>query len=130
MSVKVEQVVQAYVATRDEIAAIKKRQKEELTALEEVQETRARWLHKQLDEVGTDSMKTAHGTVFKKKTERVSMGDWETFLGYVTTNQAWELLNKAVNKTEALERMGEDRDTTQVPGVKYSAEIEIGVRRS
>lgn len=130
MSIKAEQVVGAVVSTRDEIDAIKKRHKDELADLEELQEKRTKWLHKQLDEVGTDSMKTKFGTFFKEKTERVGVEDADTFYAFVKEHDAWDLLTKAVNKTSALERFGEDRDVSKVPGLKYSSEIEVQVRRS
>ena len=130
MSIKVEQVVEAVITTRDEIDAIKKRHKDELADLEELQEKRTKWLHKQLDEVGTDSMKTKSGTFFKKKTERVGVDDVEAFHAFIKTHDAWDLLTKAVNKTSALERIGEDRDVSKIPGLKYSSEIEVQVRRS
>lgn len=130
MSIKAEQVVEAVVSTRDEIDAIKKRHKKELEVLEGLQELRIKWLHQQLNETGADSMKTPAGTFFKKKSEYVSVENVELFHAFIKENDAWDLLTKAVSKTTALERFGEDRDVSKVPGLKYSSEIEVQVRRS
>jgi len=130
MSVKADQVVQAYVATRDEIDLLNKQHKEKLAALNELQVKRVKWLQQQLDESGQESAKTSHGTYFKKKSEYVGVEDMDAFVKFLKDNEAWDLLNKAVNKTAALERMGEDRDLSKVPGLKYSSEVEVQVRRS
>lgn len=129
--VKAEQVVAAYIATRDEISEIKERHKEELAERVALQEKRAQWLHQQLNDAGSDSVKIKGvGTFFKKKNEFLSVADLEEFHSYIKEHDAWDLLTKAVNKTAALERMGEDRDVTKVPGLKYTTETEVQVRRS
>jgi len=129
--VKADLVVEAYINTRDHIAALKKQCKEETDKLEALQNKRVKWLQQQLDESGQDSASIKGvGTYFKKKSEFVSVGDMDTFIKFLDENKAWDLLNKAVNKTAALERMGEDRDLSKVPGLKYSSEIEVQVRRS
>ena len=130
MSVKTDQVVEAYVATRDEIAVLNKQHKEKIAVMDELQTKRVKWLQEKLDESGDESAKTAHGTYFKKKTEYVGVNDMDAFITFLKENEAWDLLNKAVNKSAALERMGEDRDLSKVPGLKYSSEIEVQIRRS
>jgi len=129
MTVKADTVVEAFVATRDEIAALNKAHKEKIAVLEELQKKRVKWLQQQLDESGQTSAKTPHGTYFKKKSEYVSVENMDQFVAFLEANKAWDLLNKAVNKTAALERMGEDRDVTKVPGLKYTTEVEVQVRR-
>ena len=131
MGVRSDDVVRAYIATRDEISAIKKETKEKVAKLEELQTKRLQWLQQQLDEAGQDSVTVRGvGTYFKKKSEFVSVDDMDAFVAFLEQNKAWDLLNKAVNKSAALERMGEDRDLSKVPGLKYSSEIEVQVRRS
>lgn len=131
MTVKAKQVVQAYIATRDDIAARKKKFDEEVKELKELQTKREKWLQQQLDDAGQESATVkGAGTYFKKKNEYVSVDDMDTFVQFLEQNKAWDLLNKAVNKSAALERMGEDRDLSKVPGLKYSSEIEVQVRRS
>lgn len=129
--VKADLVVEAYVNTRDHIAALKKQCKEETDKLEALQGKREKWLHQQLDESGQNSASIKGvGTYFTKKVEYLSVEDMDVFVKFLDDNKAWDLLNKAVNKSAALERMGEDRDLSKVPGLKYSSEIEVQVRRS
>ena len=131
MSIKADQVVKAYIDTRDKIALLAKAHKEQVAELTKLQDAREKWLDQQLDASGTDSGKvTGVGTYFRKKKEFVSVDDMDTFVEFLSTHKAWDLLNKAVNKSAALERMGDDRDLSQVPGIKYSSEMELQVRRS
>jgi hypothetical protein len=124
-----DKVIEAYVATRDEIAALEEAHKAEIRKLQSIQERREAWLHQFLNDSGQESAKTVSGTAFKKRKEFVSMGDWDQFLQFVQQHQAWELLNRAVNKTAALALMGEERDLSKVPGVKYSTAIEVQINR-
>jgi hypothetical protein len=124
-----DKVIDAYVATRDEIAALEEAHKAEIRKLQSIQERREAWLHQFLNDSGQESAKTVSGTAFKKRKEFVSMGDWDQFLQFVQQHQAWELLNRAVNKTAALALMGEERDLSKVPGVKYSTAIEVQINR-
>jgi len=131
MTVKIDQVVAAYLATRDKIALQKKKDKEAIAVLDTLQGKREKWLQQQLDVSGQTAGKVAGvGTYFKKKNEFVGVDDMDLFVKFLQENKAWDLLNKAVNKSAALERMGEDRDLSKVPGLKYSSEVEIQVRRS
>lgn len=129
MTVKTDQVVQAVIATRDEIALLEKQHKAKIADMKALQSKRVKWLQTQLDERGEDSVKTEHGTFFKKKSEFISVTDMDALVAYIKENEAWDLLNKAVNKSAALERMGEERDVTKVPFLKYSSEVEVQVRR-
>ena len=128
MSIKADQVVKAYIDTRDQIALLAKAHKEQVAELTKLQDAREKWLDQQLDASGTDSGNvTGVGTYFRKKKEFVSVDDMDTFVEFLSTHKAWDLLNKAVNKSAALERMGDDRDLSQVPGIKYSSEMELQV---
>lgn len=122
-------VVAVYITTRDEIARLKKQSKDVIDKLEELQSKREQWLQQQLDASGQKSASTDNGTYFKKKNEYVSVADMDAFVAFLFENKATDLLNKAVNKTAALERMGEDRDVSKVPGLKYTTEIEVQVNR-
>jgi hypothetical protein len=125
-------VVAVYITTRDEIARLKKESKDAIDKLEELQTKREKWLQQQLDTAGQKSASTDNGTYFKKKNEFVSVSDMDKFVEFLYANKATDLLNKAVNKTAALARMGEDadnRDPSKVPGLKYTTEIEVQVNR-
>lgn len=126
-----DNVVRAYIQARDEIDQLNKTHKAKIAELQAMQEKRTKWLQQQLDASGQDSGSIKGvGTYFKKKSEYVSVADMEAFISYLKENEAWDLLNKAVNKSAALERLGEDRDLSRLPFLKYSTEEEVQVRRS
>lgn len=134
MAVTFDKVVAAYVETRDAIDAIKQEANARIAELEQLQQKREQWLDQQLRGMEARGVKPSlrcdFGTVFYTKKESVRSADWETTLGYIIENQRWDLLTKALNKTVALEIMGEPRDITKLPGVNYTSFREVSVRRS
>jgi len=132
--VSIDKVVEAYIATRDLIAETKKRHKRELEQLEQLQERREQWLAQQLnmfEQQGLKpSIKTDFGNVFFTIKEFVQSEDWETTLKWIVDNQRWDFLTKNLSKQAVLDEMGEARDVTKVPGIKYTAVREVSVRRS
>lgn len=117
MSITPDQVTAAYVATREEIGVLKTQIEEK----EVVQKKREDWLLGQLQTMGLQNMKTLHGTVYVAVKESVTAGEWDATLAWIKSNDKYEFLNKAVNKTAVLEYMGEKRDNPPPPGVNYSA---------
>lgn len=126
----VDQVLAKYVETREEIKRLTAALDEQLAPLKEFQKKREEWMMGQLSAQGAQNIKTPHGTVYLSKTESVTMGDWDSFWAYVQETQQFNLLTHAVNKTAALEIMGEDRSQALPPGINYTAIRTVGVRKS
>jgi len=126
----VDQVVAKYIETRDEIKRRQTELDEELKTLKEFQAKREQWLMGELNKLGAKNVKTPHGTVYQTTTESVTMGDWDSFFAYVQETQQFNLLTHAVNKTAALEIMGEERQNALPPGVNYVAIRTVNVRKS
>jgi hypothetical protein len=91
-TVTIDQVVEAYVKTRDEMAELRKEFETEEWKMEELQDRRAGWLLQQMDAIGVQNMKSGHGTVYKMRKESVTMGDWDSFFTYVNATQQYNLL--------------------------------------
>lgn len=130
MAVTIDRVVEAYVKTRQEIQALEKELEAKLQPLKAMQEKREQYMLGQLNEIGAKNVKTAHGTVYTAVKESVTMGDWDSFLNWVKEGERYEFLNKAVNKTAALEEMGDERNHQPPPGVNYTAIRTVQVRKS
>lgn len=129
-AVTVDMVIAAFLETREEIEAIEKEAQAKVAGLKELQERRRMWLDGKMRESGVTNMSIKDvGTCFYQTKESVTMGDWDVFFGFVKENEAWELLNHAVNKTAALEVMGSQRQLPPPPGVNYVAVREVHVRR-
>lgn len=129
-AVSVDAVIKAYVKTRDEMVLLKKEFEDKEAVLNELQERRANWLLQQMDVVGVNCMKSVHGTAYQMRNESVTMGDWDSFFAYVENTKQYNLLQHGVNKTAALEIMGESRENNPPPGVNYVAIRSVGVMRN
>lgn len=130
MNITIDEVVQAYVETRTQIELKTKELEEALKPLKELQEKREQYLNQQMHHLGVQNLKTPHGTAYFSTKESVTCGDWDTFLGYVQSSGQWNLLNHAVNKTAALEIMGEKRENPPPAGVNYVAIKEVRIRKN
>ena len=120
-----DKVVEAYVSSRADIKTLE----DQIEKIKEVQRKREEWLLGQLQTQGLQNMKTMHGTVYQTLRESVTVGDWDSLLGWVREGERFEYLNKAVNKTAVLELMGEKREDVPPPGVNYSAAKIVGIRK-
>lgn len=129
-AITIEKVIQAFVKTRDEIEAIEAETKQRTAALKERQKKQQAWIQRHLEEQGLKSAKTDYGTAYINIVESVKVGDWDDLLEHVLNTQSFELFNKAVNKTAVLELMGDNRENSPPPGVKYTSIREVRVRRS
>lgn len=130
MPVTIDDVVAAYVKTRDTIKFLEKKLEDDLAPLKQLQEAREAYLLKQLDANKCQNMKTEHGTVYQSRKESVTVGDWDALLGWVRENEAWEFINKSCNKTSCLEAMGDERTEAPPPGVNYVAVRVAQIRKS
>lgn len=126
MSDMIAKVSDAYIATRNEISELNKK----IDELKELQEKREGFLLGELTKLGLQNLKTPAGvTVYKTKTESVTMGDWDSALAWVKENDAWEFLTRGFAKKAVLEHMGENRETAPPPGCNYVAKLSVGIRK-
>jgi len=125
--INLDTVSDAYVKTRDEIAALNK----QIDTLKELQAKRENYMLHQLEVLNLQNVKTPHGvTLFKTVKESVTIADWDAALQWVQENEAYEYLTKGFNKTAVLEFMGKDRENPPPPGVNFVAVRSLGVRKS
>ena len=151
-----------YINGRDGKAATEAKKKDIGMKQAEIE----KWLMKMLDKLKSTGFKTAHGTVYPTRKEGVSVADWDAFLDaevlkpmaealcsrFAAENEEGglveellellrsaahlEFINKGVNKTSVLERMGDldekkqSRPNPPPAGVNYTAIKTVGVRKS
>jgi len=126
----IDEAIKAYVETRDELRARQHAFNEEERALKSVLEQISMWLRDKADELGVDSFKSnLYGTAFRsiKTSYRVATGGWDDFLSWVKDTGNFQCLEKRVAKLATKEI----HDSTGVipPGLDYTAEVEMDVRR-
>jgi hypothetical protein len=130
----VDDLTAKYIELRDRKAALKKTFETEEGKLGEIQDAIADKIKEIMHELGVKSVKTAHGTAYIAYRESATVADWDVLLGYIQTNNAWDLLERRVSKTGVLERMEEDRNGNYThpppPGVNFVRHEGVNVKRT
>lgn len=67
------------------------------------------------------------GTAYKSTRASATVGDWDAFLEHVVSNEAWEMLERRVNKTAVEQFKSVDGDLP--PGVNWSETQVVNFRR-
>lgn len=123
-----EQLIDKYIELRDRRDAKSDAIKKELAILNAGMDAIAANLLDEMNAAGETSRKTDRGTAFIKVVDFVGVGNWDTTLTSILTNQQYNLLNKAVNKMAVKEYIAEHG--TPPPGVNYTEKREVQVRRA
>ena len=129
MSVKLEELVKAYIVIRNkrdanarEFDAKDKDLKGELAQLEQV-------MLNSCNEIDADSIRTGSGTIIKTMKENFVCGDWDNFKDYVMNNDAIELLQQRIHQTNFKEFLSNRTDEGLPPGISTMREFQIVVRK-
>ena len=125
----IDEAIEAYVNTRDELRAKQQAFKLEEDAMKVRMEQISMWLRDKADELGVDSFKTQFGTAYRsvKTSYRVATGGWDSFIGWVKETGNFQCLEKRVAKL-ATKEIHDDTGAIP-PGLDYVAEVEFDVRR-
>lgn len=143
-----DKLISTYLKMRNVIAAKEKAFKAEKKSIEGSMELIGAELRKRLKPEGEKAIKTDSGTAFEVKKEFVGVEDFDDFLKFLIgsilrcatndymdedinaalQNAELQYLNKVVNKTAVLDHMKETKGELP-PGIKYSSEIQIQVRK-
>lgn len=122
-----DELVQLYIALRDDIAAAKASYESAIADRKAKQDKIEGILLHRFDESGDEAVNTKFGTAYKTTKKYASVADWDSLLNYIRGNEAWELLNRAVNKT-VVEQFVAANDELP-PGVNWRQEVTLGFRR-
>jgi hypothetical protein len=126
--VKLNELVEKYIAVRDRKAKIKAEYDGKVAELDAVLDKIEAVLLKTFQETGMDSVKTGAGTAYRSTRAQASIADWDTFLTHVKDNGAFELLERRCSKT-AVEQYKAANDDIP-PGVNWREEQVVNIRRS
>lgn len=125
---KLDKVAATYVKIRDARAALKKTYEDEDAKLKDQLETINGFLLATLQELGVESARTAHGTIYRSLETKPSCGDWDAFGTWIIENEAVDALERRVKKsfiTEYMETHGDELP----PGISVTREFTVTVRR-
>lgn len=127
MKYSVEKLIAKHLELRNAKAMLEKETKEKVSKLEEGMSLIETALKAEANRLGVTSFKTTSGTAFLTTVDRASVADWDTVLEYITTNNKYDLLNRAVNKTAVKEFV--EANKIAPPGVNYTSSVGINIRK-
>lgn len=129
-NINTEEVVTAYLNIRTEREKILReyeardaKLKEDLAKLEAA-------LLDICNTINADSIRTSHGTVMRKLSERFFCQDWENFRKFIIDNASLELLEKRIHQGNFKQYMAEHESDGLPPGVSVMREYGITVRKA
>jgi hypothetical protein len=130
MKINVEELVKTYLTIRSQREIILKEYeskdaelKQELVLLEQA-------MLEACSDINADSIRTQHGTVIKKLSERFFCTDWENFKDFVLENEAVELLERRIHQGNFKQFMADHQGEGLPPGVNVMREFGITVRKA
>jgi len=127
MTLTVDSVIEGYLKLRAQKQAIEARTKEQTSAIDANMDKLEARLKLKAEETGVTSFKTDHGTAFLTTVDFANVADWDAVLKFVRENDAWDMLEKRVNKNAVRQRI---EATKAVPnGVNWASRLDINVRR-
>jgi hypothetical protein len=126
---EMDMVVAEYLRLRDLKAEITERHKGELREITEQMDTSENFLLAELQRLGLDSFKVAHGTVYTTSRLFASIGDKDAFMTHIKNTGEIELLQSRVS-SDVLKTWMANHGGNCPPGVKAAYERVIGIRRT
>jgi len=127
MTLKVDQVVAAYIKLRNKKAAIEEKAKADVAEIRENMVKLEAWLLRQADEAGVTSFKTDAGTAYITTLDFAQVADWDATLEFIKNNEAYEMLERRVSKKAVREYI--ESHSQVPPGVNYGTKLEVNIRK-
>lgn len=121
-------LVGAYVKARDKKKEIQDRHKQELVLVNEVMDELESTMLKYFETHGINSAATDAGTAYKSLRESYSVADPVLFREWVQEQGDLSFFESRASKTAVEAYIAETGEIP--PGVKYSADMSVGFRRS
>jgi len=124
----IDELVSQYIRLRDKIKEAEDAHKEKLKNAKEHLENLNNTLLDRLNQLGGESVKTAHGTVYRTTRRSASIADGDTFRQFVITHEAFDLVDWRANANAVDDFIKEQQ--APPPGVNFSTTFTVGVRRA
>lgn len=129
-SVNTEEIVEAYLAIRNQRDKILREYEAQDALLKEDIKQLEVTLLSVCNSINVDSIRTKHGTVMRKLNERFFCEDWDNFRKFVFENEALELFEKRIHQGNFKQFMAENEGDGLPPGVNVLREFGITVRKA
>lgn len=127
MTVKIDDVIKAYLTLRIQKEEIERAAKEQVLGIKARMERMEGYLLQRMEEDGVSSFKTPFGTAFAVEATFASVADWMQTLEYIKEQDAFHLLEKRVNKSAVATWM--DEGNPLPPGVNWTVKRDVNIRK-
>ena len=121
-----DQVIGAYRELRARKDEITKKHKEELAPLNDQLNKLLSWVHRHLQEQGTQNTRTQSGSAFLQTDVSVTSNDWDATLAFIKEHELWEFLERRISKATVTEYI--ESTKTVPPGIKVTSDISCHIR--
>ena len=126
---KLDKVTETYVKIRDRRTELKRAYEIEDLKLKDQLEVLEGHLLQTLQDLGAESVRTAHGTVYQSVSVKPSCQDWTALYAWIAENDAFDALERRVKKSFITEYMTDNNDELP-PGITVMKEYTVTIRRS
>jgi len=128
MSFDADKLVTAYIAIRDKRSELKEKYEADDKELEDNMDKIEAALLEHCKDHNMESIKTQHGTAYKRIRERYWATDWDVFNQYVREHDAIELYEKRIHQGNMKQFLEDHPGAT--PPINVDRKFTISVRRS
>lgn len=126
--VKLDKVAATYVKIRDKRSELKKQYEAEDLKLKDQLDTIESFFLNTLQELGVESARTKHGTIYRSLDIKPSCEDWNAFYAWIAEHEAFDALERRVKKSFITAFM-EDNSNELPPGITVVKEYIAKVLR-
>lgn len=126
--INITDLVDRYIQLRDKKAEIMNAAKAKCARIDDALDKAEAALLAFFQTNGMDSASCGAGTAYTATRTSATVQDWDQTLEFIKGEEAWHLLEKRVSKKQVEEYVEANGDLP--PGIKWSSEIIVNVRRS
>lgn len=123
-----EELVEAYIKIRDQIADVQKQADTKIAELKTYMDAISSELQEICKEQGASSISTAKGTVIRTIKSKFWTNDWQSMYTFIKDNNAFELLERRLHQSN-MKTFMEENPEAHPPGLNIEREYAITVRR-
>ena len=126
---KADKLTLAYIKMRDKRAEMLKAYEAEDAKIQEQMDMVEDELRKLFDEIGLESIRTAHGTVYRSVKTQYQVNDWDNMYKFVMEHNVPQLLQRRVSPINMKQFLNENPNLMPI-GMNIDNRYTVTVRRS
>lgn len=123
-----DDLVAQFVKLRDRIKEADNAHKEKTKPAKDYLDLLTAKLMEKLNDMGGESVKTAHGTAYRTTRRSATVADGETFRQFVIATEAFDIVDWKANANAVDDFI--KSEGSPPPGVNFSTAYTVGVRRA